>query len=86
MNILSEYCLPFVKVGGFFVAYKSENIEEEVENARKSINILGGTIKNIRSILIPNTEIIRKLVIIEKKIKTPTTYPRKAGKPSKNPL
>lgn len=86
LNVLSEYCLPFVKVGGYFVAYKSENIDEEIEKSKKAINILGAKIKNITSISIPNTEIIRKLVIIEKEKKTSTTFPRKAGKPSKDPL
>ncbi len=86
LNVLSEYCLPFVKVGGYFVAYKSENIDEEIVKSKKAINILGAKIKNITSISIPNTEIIRKLVIIEKEKKTSTTFPRKAGKPSKDPL
>lgn len=86
LNVLSEYCLPFVKKGGFFIAYKSENVEEEIENSKKAINILGGKIKYIRNILIPNTEIVRKLVIIEKIGNTSKKYPRKAGKPSKNPI
>lgn len=86
LNILAEYCLPFVKEGGHFIAYKSNNIDEEISGSKKAIDILGGKIKNIKSISIPNTEIVRKIVIIEKIEKTNKKYPRKAGKPSKKPL
>lgn len=86
LNILCEYCLPFVKVGGFFAAYKSESISEEILNSQNAITKLGGRINSIKEIQIPKTNIIRKIIIIEKVEKTGKIYPRKAGKPSKDPL
>jgi len=86
LNVLSEYCLPFVKVGGYFAAYKSESISEEILDSQNAIKKLGGNIKNIKEIKIPGTEIIRKIVIIEKTTATEEMYPRRAGKPSKDPL
>lgn len=86
LNVLSEYCIPFVKVGGYFAAYKSDNISQEITNSDKAIRELGGKIKEIREISIPGADIIRKIVIIEKIQTTKAKYPRKAGKPSKDPL
>ena len=86
LNVLSEYCIPFVKVGGFFVAYKSDNISQEILNSDNAIKKLGGKIKEIKEIYLPGTEILRKIVIIEKAGSTSSMYPRKAGKPSKEPL
>lgn len=86
LNVLSEYCLPFVKVGGYFAAYKSENISPEIKDSENAIKKLGGRIKEIREISLPGTDIIRKIIIIEKYETTNTKYPRKAGKPSKDPL
>lgn len=86
LNVLCEYCLPFVKVGGYFAAYKSESISEEINNSQSAIKKLGGRIKDIKEIKIPDTEIIRKIIIIEKIEQTEKIYPRKAGKPSKDPL
>lgn len=86
LNILCEYCLPFVKVEGYFAAYKSESISEEITNSKNAITKLGGRINNIKEVKIPNTNIIRKIIIIEKVEKTKEIYPRKAGKPSKDPL
>ncbi len=86
LNVLSEYCIPFVKVGGYFAAYKSDNISQEITNSDKAIRELGGKIKEIREISIPGADIIRKIVIIEKIETTKAKYPRKAGKPSKDPL
>lgn len=86
LNILSEYCLPFVKVGGYFAAYKSENISEEINLSEKAINKLGGKVQEVREIQLPNSDIVRKIVIIKKIENTPDAYPRKAGKPTKNPL
>ncbi len=83
---LSEYCLPFVKVGGAFVPYKSEKTEQEVKEAEKAIGILGGTVGKQIELFLPETDIYRKLVIIEKVKTTPQKYPRKAGVPSKEPL
>jgi len=86
LNVLSELCIPFIKVGGYFAAYKSENISEEILNSENAVLKLGGRIKEIREINLPGSEIIRKIIIIEKVNKTEKTYPRKAGKPSKSPL
>ncbi len=86
LNVLSEYCIPFVKLGGYFAAYKSDNISQEISNSDNAIKKLGGKIKEIKEISIPATDIIRKIVIIEKIEATNIKYPRKAGKPSKNPL
>lgn len=86
LNVLSEYCIPFVKVGGFFAAYKSDNISQEILNSDNAIKKLGGKIKEIKEIYLPGTEILRKIVIIEKEGSTGSMYPRKAGKPSKEPL
>ena len=86
LNVLSEYCIPFVKVGGYFAAYKSDNISQEILNSDNAIKKLGGKIKEIKEISLPATDIIRKIVIIEKIEPTHTRYPRKAGKPGKDPI
>lgn len=86
LNVLSEYCIPFVKVGGYFAAYKSNIISQEITNSDNAIKKLGGKLKEIKEICIPGTDIIRKIVIIEKVEPTNKRYPRKAGKPSKEPL
>lgn len=86
LNVLSEYCLPFVKVGGYFAAYKSENISSEIISSENAIKKLGGKIKEVKEVNLPGTDIIRKIVIIEKIESTNSKYPRKAGKPSKEPL
>lgn len=84
--ILSEYCIPFVKVNGFFIPYKSGLIEKEYEEGKKAVNVLGGKLKRIERFTIPGTELERTLLIIEKIKKTPKVYPRIAGKPSKEPI
>ena len=86
LNVLSEYCIPFVKIGGYFAAFKSDNISQEISNSDNAIKKLGGKIKEIKEISIPATDIIRKIVIIEKIDTTKIKYPRKAGKASKDPL
>jgi len=86
LNVLCEYCLPFVKTGGYFAAYKSENISPEISSSENAIKKLGGKVREIREINIPGTDIVRKIVIIEKCESTNIKYPRKAGKPSKDPL
>lgn len=86
MSSLSEYCLPFVKVGGRFISYKADGCDEEVKTASKAVNILGGKIRKIESYVIPDTDICRKFVIIDKLRNTSAKYPRKAGLPTKEPL
>ena len=83
---LSEYCVPFVKDQGIFVSYKADESDEEINEAKAAIEILGGTIENVSEEVIPGDEIKRKLVVIRKVEKTDSKYPRKAGKPSKKPL
>ena len=86
LAVLVEYCLPFVRKGGIFVAYKSEDCDEELENAKVAIETLGGRLTQIETIVLPDSNIKRKLVIIEKVNDTPDKYPRKAGKPEKKPI
>lgn len=83
---LSEYVLPFVKVGGYFVAYKSGEIEREVDQSKKAIKILGGQVRHIYKFCLPDTDIERSFVFIKKMHTTPKKYPRKAGIPSKEPI
>jgi len=86
LSTLSEYCLPFVKVGGQFISYKSEKIAEEKEAAVNAIKILGGKVKNQVEFTLPDSDIYRNLFVIEKIKQTPKKYPRKAGLPGKEPL
>ena len=86
LNTLSEYCLPFVKEGGYFIAYKSKDIDEELKNSEKAIEILGGKIEEIKEIEIPDTDILRKLVFIKKIRQTPNKYPRGKNLPKTKPL
>lgn len=84
MNVLSEYCIPYAKIGGYFAAYKSGNIEEEIENAKNAVKTLGGKIE--KTDMFELYEMGRSIVLIRKVNSTPKIYPRKAGTPSKNPL
>lgn len=86
LSTLSEYCLPFVKTGGYFVSYKSVDIDEEIEGAKKAIQILGGNLTAVKDITLPQSDIQRSFVIIEKISSTPKTYPRKAGTAKKEPI
>lgn len=86
LTTLSEYCLPFVKLGGSFISYKSEKIEEEMTQARNAILLLGGEVQRQEEFILPSSDIYRNLVVIGKKKNTPKKYPRKAGLPSKEPL
>ena len=83
---LSEYCLPFVKVGGRFIPYKAAEIEEELEQGKKAIHVLGGKLTEVKKMTLPESDIERSFVFIEKMKKTPKAYPRKAGTASKEPL
>ena len=86
MSTLCEYCLPYAKVGGCFVAYKSDNAEEEIDKAKKAVHLLGGVKENAIYFDLPDSDIGRSLVIVKKKEPTSKKYPRKAGLPSKEPL
>lgn len=81
---LSEYCIPFVNEGGMFISYKSGEIEDEVEQSKKAVSILGGSISQVYKFDLYEQK--RSFVLIQKKKKTPKTYPRKAGTPTKLPL
>lgn len=83
---LSEYCLPYVRVNGMFIPYKSGEIDEEVQNSKKAVNILGGKIEDVVKFELPGTDIGRSFVKIKKQKSTPKKYPRKAGMPSKEPI
>ena len=83
---LSELCLPYVKVGGKFIPYKSEKAEEEVREAQKAVTLLGGEVKEQIGFELPESNIGRTLVVIEKKNITPKKFPRKAGIPAKEPI
>lgn len=83
---LTEYCLPFVKVGGKFVSYKSVSVDEEITQSKKAVYVLGGEIGKVEKFNLPESDMERSLVIIEKKRSTPKKYPRKAGMPTKEPL
>lgn len=86
MSVLLEYTLPFLKVGGKCICMKGPNIEEELNNSKKALSILGGEIENIENIKLPNSDIERNIIIVKKIKQTPKQYPRKAGKPSKEPI
>lgn len=86
LSTLSEYCLPYVKIGGYFISYKSEKIEEEKKEAEHAISVLGGKIENQIAFMIPNSDIYRSLFIVRKEKETPAKYPRKAGTAAKEPL
>ncbi len=85
MAVLSEYCLPLVKVGGIFAAYKTGKAEDELQQAANAIRLLGGGTQKLVDLQLPNGD-DRKLVIIHKEKTTPKKYPRKAGTPAKEPL
>ena len=86
LSSLSEYCMPFVKVGGYFIPYKSGEIDEELNQAKKAIGILGGKLKSVEKFVLPGTDAARSLVMIEKVKPVSKKYPRKAGLPTKEPL
>lgn len=86
LSTLSEYCLPYVKVGGVFIPYKSGEIDEEVNAAKTAVKILGGKILEVKKFTLPGSDIGRSFVKIVKAARTGKKYPRKAGLPSKEPL
>lgn len=84
LSTLSEYCLPYVKIGGYFISYKTD--ETEMEQANYAVNILGGELRKQITFTLPNSDINRNLIVIEKCRPTPKQYPRKAGTASKKPI
>lgn len=83
---LSEYCIPFVKKGGIFIAYKSGDINEELIKSKNAIKLLGAEIEDIKKLELPESDISRSLLVIRKIKATSKKYPRSAGKPSREPL
>ena len=83
---LSEYCIPYVKKEGLFVPYKSGEIDDEVQQSKKAIHVLGGKLDDVIKFQLPGTEIGRSFVVIKKVQNTAKKYPRKAGLPSKEPI
>lgn len=86
LSTLSEYSLPFVKKGGYFISYKADNIEKEMEYSKNAVTLLGGTINKVIKFNLPDTNIKRSIIIIRKDEQTNKKYPRKSGIPSKEPL
>jgi len=86
LAVLSEYCIPYIRVGGIFISYKSGDIDKEVDNSNKIVDILGGHVEKIDKFNLLDTQIERSFVNIIKIKKTPSKYPRKAGIPAKEPI
>ncbi|ADZ85937.1 16S rRNA (guanine(527)-N(7))-methyltransferase RsmG [Cellulosilyticum lentocellum] len=86
LAVLSEYTLPFVKIDGYLMALKGQKIEEELEQGKKAIKILGGQLEEVIHAGVPFTELDHKIAKIRKVKPTATKYPRKAGEPTKAPL
>ena len=86
MAVLSEWCLPFLKIGGYFLALKGPLADEELKDAKRAISILGGKIEDVKEIEIPFTELNHKIIIVKKVRQTPMKYPRKPGISAKNPI
>lgn len=83
---LTEYCIPYIKVGGFFVSYKAGEIDAEVSESKKAIGMLGGELTEIIKFTLPSSDIARSFIKIKKIKKTGKKYPRKSGLPAKEPL
>ena len=86
LSVLSELCLPLVKVGGQFIAMKSVDTEDEITAAKSAIKTLGGRIVKVEDYKIPTCEVVHRLVLIEKVSPTPRAYPRAFAKIKKAPL
>lgn len=85
LPVLLEYCLPLVRVGGLFLAMKG-NMADEADKSRKALEILGGKIEAVYEFMLPGSDMKRTVIQVRKLRQTPTKYPRKAGKPAKEPL
>lgn len=86
LSTLSEYCIPYVQIGGMFIPYKSGEIDEEVVQAKKAIYLLGGKLESVVKFHLPESEISRSFIKIKKVNSTIKKYPRKSGLPAKEPL
>lgn len=86
LSTLSEYCIPYISVGGMFISYKSDEIDEELLKSKNAVKILGAKISDVIRFQLPGTDIRRTFIKIEKIKNTPKIYPRRAGIPGKEPL
>ena len=86
LTTLSEYCIPFIKKQGYFISYKSGNVDEEFAEAEYAIKQLGAKCERKITFKLPDTDMERSLIVIKKHIETPKKYPRAGGKPSNSPL
>lgn len=86
LSVLSEYLIPIAKINGQCICMKGSNIEEELNNSKNAIKILGGKIQKVKEFNLPKSDITRNVIIIKKIKNTPAKYPRKAGIPAKEPL
>lgn len=86
MSVLSEYTLPFVKIGGYLVALKGRQYKEEIEQANNALQVLGSSIEKVKPVKLPGIDDIRAIIYVHKEKQTPAVYPRKAGTPERNPL
>lgn len=86
LNVLLEYMMPLVKVGGMCICMKGSNIDDEIEQSKNALNILGGKVIKIDKMMLPNTDISRNIILIKKVNETPKQYPRKPGTPAKEPI
>lgn len=86
LPVLCEYCLPFVKPGGLFIAMKGPSVEQEMEESGEAVSVLGGEIEDVRKLVLPFSDYERSIVLIRKCRHTPSGYPRKSGKPTKSPI
>lgn len=86
LSTLCEYCIPFLKKGGMFVSYKSDKADDEINGSENAVRTLGSEITSVKEITLPETDIVRKFVMITNKKQVSNIYPRKAGIPAKDPL
>lgn len=86
MSVLSEYCLPLAKVDGYLVALKGPKAQDELAEAKNAIGVLGGSVKEVKELTLPDTDDERTLIVVKKVKATPKKYPRQAGTPNRKPL
>mgnify|MGYP000882658205 FL=1 len=86
MSVLSEYCLPLAKVDGYLVALKGPKAQDELAEAKNAIEVLGGSVKEVKELTFPDTDDERTLIVVKKVKATPKKYPRQAGTPNRKPL
>lgn len=86
LSVISEYCLPLIKCGGYFIPYKANNVEEEIFKYEMAVEEFGGAIDDVAIFDLPDSELTRSLILIYKDTSTPKKYPRKNGIPIKRPI